>query len=85
MDEPQEIVYRYLTAGPIVANLGTYGNRTLLVPSTDNTLYAVDVFNPEDPKQVHWEFPTGAPEHVVRTVTENGRTLKFSEHGFEKE
>ncbi len=61
MDEPQEIVYRYLTAGPIVANLGTYGNRTLLVPSTDNTLYAVDVFNPEDPKQVHWEFPTGAP------------------------
>ena len=30
------------------------------------------------------EFPGGAPENVVRTVTENGRTLKFSDHGFEK-
>ena len=27
----------------------------------------------------------GAPEHVVRTVTENARTLKFTSHGFEKE
>lgn len=29
--------------------------------------------------------PEGAPEHVVRTVTENSRTLKFSSHGFERE
>ena len=27
----------------------------------------------------------GAPEHVVRTVTENSRTLKFTSQGFEKE
>ena len=27
--------------------------------------------------------PTGAPEHVVRTVTENSRTFKFTSHGFE--
>ena len=26
-----------------------------------------------------------APDHVVRTVTENGRTLKFTSQGFEKE
>ena len=26
-----------------------------------------------------------APDHVVRTVTENSRTLKFDSHGFERE
>jgi hypothetical protein len=30
-------------------------------------------------------IPDGAPEHVVRTVTENSRTLKFESHGFEQE
>jgi predicted AAA+ superfamily ATPase len=29
--------------------------------------------------------PNGAPEHVVRIVTENSRTLKFTSHGFETE
>ena len=27
----------------------------------------------------------GTPENVVRTVTENSRTLKFTTHGFEEE
>ncbi len=31
------------------------------------------------------EIPDGAPDQVVRTVTENGRTLKFSNLGFESE
>ncbi|WP_025770186.1 DUF499 domain-containing protein [Thioalkalivibrio sp. HK1] len=31
------------------------------------------------------EFPSGAPEQVVRTVNENGRTLKFTSHQFEEE
>lgn len=31
------------------------------------------------------ELPDGAPDHVVRTVTENCRTLKFGTHGFERE
>lgn len=31
------------------------------------------------------EIPSGAPEHVVRTVTENSRTLRFTSHGFEKD
>jgi predicted AAA+ superfamily ATPase len=30
-------------------------------------------------------IPAGAPDNVVRTVTENCRTLKFDNHGFEKE
>lgn len=35
--------------------------------------------------EVDAEIPEGAPDHVVRTVTENSRTLKFTSHGFEKE
>ena len=31
------------------------------------------------------EIPEGAPEHVVRIVTENARTLKFGPQGFEAE
>ncbi len=31
------------------------------------------------------EIPDGAPEQVVRTVTENARTLDFRDQGFEKE
>jgi hypothetical protein len=30
-------------------------------------------------------MPDGAPEQIVRTVTENSRTLRFSSHGFERE
>jgi len=35
--------------------------------------------------EIEAEMPTGAPDQVVRTVTENSRTLKFTTHGFEKE
>ncbi len=35
--------------------------------------------------EIHAELPDGAPEHIVRTVTENCRTLKFTNYGFEKE
>jgi hypothetical protein len=31
------------------------------------------------------DIPEGVPDHVVRTVTENGRTLKFTSQGFEEE
>ena len=30
-------------------------------------------------------IPAGAPDNVVRIVTENGKTLKFASHGFERE
>ena len=34
--------------------------------------------------EIEAEVPTGTPDHVVRTVTENGRTLKFQGNsGFE--
>ncbi|MGI8895995.1 MAG: hypothetical protein ACR2HE_10160, partial [Casimicrobiaceae bacterium] len=35
--------------------------------------------------EIQAETAFGAPENVVRTVTENCRTLKFSDHGFETE
>ncbi|MDE0449327.1 MAG: hypothetical protein OXH96_21875 [Spirochaetaceae bacterium] len=35
--------------------------------------------------EVEAEIPDGAPEHVVRTVTENSRTLNFTDQGFERE
>lgn len=35
--------------------------------------------------EIEARIPSGAPDHVVRTVTENGRTLKFTSQGFEEE
>ena len=35
--------------------------------------------------EIEAEIPSGAPDNVVRTVTENGRTLKFKSQGFEEE
>lgn len=35
--------------------------------------------------EVEAEIPSGAPDNVVRTVTENCQTLKFTSQGFEKE
>jgi len=33
--------------------------------------------------EIEAEIPACAPDNVVRTVTENSRTLKFTQHGFE--
>lgn len=35
--------------------------------------------------EIEAQIPEGAPDNVVRTVTENSRTLKFTSQGFEKE
>ncbi len=35
--------------------------------------------------EIEAEIPAGVPDQVVRTVTENSRTLKFTSQGFEKE
>ena len=35
--------------------------------------------------EIEADIPSGAPDNVVRTVTENSRTLKFTSQGFEKE
>ena len=35
--------------------------------------------------EIEAEIPSGASDQVVRTVTENSRTLKFTTQGFEKD
>jgi hypothetical protein len=35
--------------------------------------------------EIEADIPTGAPDQVVRTVTGNCRTLKFTSQGFETE
>jgi hypothetical protein len=35
--------------------------------------------------EIEASIPNGASEQVVRTVTENSRTLKFESHGFESD
>ena len=35
--------------------------------------------------EIEASLPNGASDQIVRTVTENSRTLKFTSHGFEKE
>ncbi len=35
--------------------------------------------------EIEAKIPSGAPDNVVRTVTENSRTLKFTRQGFEEE
>ena len=35
--------------------------------------------------EIEAQIPSGASDHIVRTVTENCQTLKFTNHGFEKE
>ena len=35
--------------------------------------------------EIEAEIPSGAPDNVIRTVTENCRTLKFENQGFEEE
>ncbi|SFK63495.1 hypothetical protein SAMN05444581_1133 [Methylocapsa palsarum] len=34
--------------------------------------------------EIQASVPDGVPENVIRTVTENGRTLKFTTQGFEE-
>jgi hypothetical protein len=48
---------RWTGGGPISAPLNSIGVRTLLVPSQDKSLYAIDLWTGE----TKWAFPTGAP------------------------
>ena len=41
--------------------------------------------NVEIKVEISADVPSGVAEEVVRTVTENAKTLKFEQHGFEEE
>ncbi len=65
-DSPQ-LLWRLVIGGPVVAPVGTHGVRTLLVPSLDKNLYAIDVFLGE----IKWNFSSGAPIRQEPLVANN--------------
>lgn len=62
-----KLIWRFAAGGPIVAPLSSHGTRTLLIPSTDKTLYAVDLYSGES----IWSFATGAPLRSEPIVVDN--------------
>jgi len=50
-------LFRIVTGGSIGRDMASHGTRTLLAPSSDNNLYAVDVLT----SKISWIFPSGAP------------------------
>ncbi len=52
-----QLLYRFLTSGPINASLATHGNRTLVVASEDHNVYGIDLFTAD----VRFIVSTGAP------------------------
>ena len=65
--ETPDLLWRFATGGPIEAPLGTHGVRTLLVPSTDKALYAVDLFTGIE----KWVMPTGSPVEQEPLVSDD--------------
>jgi outer membrane protein assembly factor BamB len=57
LSSEQTALYRIATGGPIGRGLGAFGTRTLLIPSADQNLYAIDLMT----SKVLWTFPSGAP------------------------
>lgn len=57
MNEERTTLFRFLTGGPIADGLGAIGTRTLLIPSADHNLYAIDLLTSD----VKWSFASGAP------------------------
>jgi outer membrane protein assembly factor BamB len=57
INDERTALYRIRTGGPIGSGLGAYGTRTLLIPSADHNLYAVDLLTSD----VLWTFASGAP------------------------
>jgi outer membrane protein assembly factor BamB len=76
MTEEATQLYRFVTNGMVGDGLGAHDTRTLLVPSSDNNLYAVDLLTGER----IWTFPSGAPiqqapmvaDHDVLVINVNG-------------
>ncbi len=65
VQDPPKLIYRYLTGGPISASLATHGARTLIVPSEDNNLYAIDLFTGD----TRWTQTTGSAINQQPLVT----------------
>jgi outer membrane protein assembly factor BamB len=51
------MIYRFATGGAIGEGFASHDTRTLIVPSADQNLYAIDLLTAKG----LWTFPTGAP------------------------
>ena len=66
-------------AARISRDVGTIANEIIQhLASLPNSEIVITV-------EIQARVPSGVPEHIVRTVSENCRTLKFTSQGFEKE
>jgi outer membrane protein assembly factor BamB len=65
--DERTMLYRFATGGAIGAGFGTLGTRTLLVPSADRNLYALDLMT----TRVLWSYPSGAPIQQAPLVAGN--------------
>lgn len=54
--DPHVVLHRFLTGGPIVGSLAALGTRTVIAPSTDGSLYALDLFTGDS----RWIMSTGS-------------------------
>jgi len=57
LSDVRSLLFRFLTGGGVVGPLAGHGERTLLAPSLDENVYAIDLFTGES----LWTFSTGAP------------------------
>ncbi len=62
-----KLLWRFALGGPIVAPIGKHGVRTLLVPSSDKSIYSVDLFT----GQSNWTLATGASVEQEPLVSGN--------------
>ena len=65
--ENPKLLWRFAAGGPIIAPLSSHGLRTLLMASTDKSVYAVDVFTGES----KWTVATGAAIKQEPLVVDN--------------
>ena len=57
MKNERTSLYRFATGGSIGAGFGGFGTTTLLIPSADDNLYALNILTAE----LEWTFPSGSP------------------------
>ncbi len=65
--EVAKLIWRFGAGGPVIAPLASHGTRTLLIPSMDKSIYAVDLFTGE----AKWTFATGAPIRTEPIVVDD--------------
>ncbi len=57
MTEEKTVLFRFKAGGEVGEALAGHDTRTLIIPSADNVVYALDIFT----AATKWVFPSGAP------------------------